>query len=113
MESGAKRIRWELLALRCRRLEAESWRELIAGFERKLFYYIRRLVSREADAWDVLQQTWMAAYQGIGRLAEGRQLTPWLYSIARNKAIDHRRQRSEETLDASIYEIACSEDEEI
>lgn len=60
-------------------------------WEPRLFYYIRRLVPQESDAWDVLQQTWLGAYENIRGLADPRMLAAWLYRIARNKAISHRR----------------------
>ena len=87
MPSERERIQHQLLALRCRRGDREAWRELIAAWEPRLFYYIRRLVPQEPDAWDVLQQTWLGAYQNIRTLGDGRFLATWLYRIARNKAI--------------------------
>jgi RNA polymerase sigma-70 factor (ECF subfamily) len=91
--SERERIFAQLLALRCRRGEREAWRELIAIWEPRLFYYIRRLVPQESDAWDVLQQTWLGAYESIRSLSDPKMLATWLYRIARNKAISHRRSR--------------------
>jgi RNA polymerase sigma-70 factor (ECF subfamily) len=104
MFSESEKLRHQLLAMRCRRGDEEAWRELIAAWEPKLLYYILRLVNQEQDAWDVLQQTWLSAYQNIRRLTDLRLLPSWLYSIARNKAIDHRRLRIPETLDAKDCE---------
>jgi RNA polymerase sigma-70 factor (ECF subfamily) len=78
-----------------------AWRELIAAWERKMLYYISRLVPRHQDAYDVLQQLWLAAYRGIGQLDNPRDFSPWLYRIARNKAIDHRQLRTLNTTDAA------------
>ncbi|HYO11386.1 MAG TPA: sigma factor, partial [Tepidisphaeraceae bacterium] len=84
MFSERDRIHHQLLVLRCRRGDAAAWRELIAAWEPRLFYYVRRLVPREADAWDVLQQTWLGAYRNLGALADPKLLPAWLYRIARN-----------------------------
>ena len=94
--SERDRIYRELLALRCRRSEREAWRELIALWEPRLFYYVRRLVPQESDAWDVLQQTWLGVFQNIRSLTEVRTMPTWLYRIARNKAISKRRERTAE-----------------
>jgi DNA-directed RNA polymerase specialized sigma24 family protein len=51
----------ELLALRCRRGDRAALEELIRTWERRLLYFIRRLVRDEVDAWDVLQKTWVRA----------------------------------------------------
>lgn len=83
----------ELLVLRCKRGDETAWQELIGHWERRLFYYIRRMVDDEQDAWDVLQQTWLAAYKGVGRIRDGRCLPKWLYRTARNLVLMHRRAR--------------------
>jgi RNA polymerase sigma-70 factor (ECF subfamily) len=66
----AEAIYEELLALRCRRGEKAALEELVRAWEKRLFYFIRRLVDSEADAWDVLQQTWVRVLSGIGALRE-------------------------------------------
>ena len=98
MRDDAEAILCELLVLRCRRGDAAAWREVIGLFERRLFYYLRRLVGdAERDAWDVLQHTWMEAYRGIHRLAEPRALRTWLYRIAHCQAVSHARRAGRET----------------
>jgi RNA polymerase sigma-70 factor, ECF subfamily len=87
----AEAIYDELLLLRCRRGEGAAWRELLARWERPLFFYVRRFVPREEDAWDVLQQTWLAVFNGLGRLRDATQFPVWLHRIARNLAISYRR----------------------
>jgi RNA polymerase sigma-70 factor (ECF subfamily) len=81
----------ELLALRCRRGDRAALEELIRTWERPLLYFIRRLVRDEADAWDVLQKTWLRVLHGIGSLGDARSLAPWLYRVARNTAFSHAR----------------------
>lgn len=89
----------ELLVLRCQRRKKGAFEELIGKWEKRLFYYVRRLVDDEEDVWDILQQTWLSVIQGIRSLREPRSLPVWLYSIARNKAMSHlRREYSERSL---------------
>ena len=87
----SERVFNELLVLRCRRGDASAWRDLIRHWERRLFYYVRRIVGGERDAWDVLQQTWLAAYEALPTLDEPRALRAWLYRIAHRRAISHLR----------------------
>ena len=91
MTSSSDRIFDDLLARRCQRGDAQAWRTLVERYEKRLLYFIRRLVDDERDAWDVLQQTWMSALKSIGRLDEPRALRTWLYRIARNESINHLR----------------------
>ena len=88
-----ERIYSELLVLRCRRKDHDAFQELIRHWETKLFFYIRRLVVDEEDAWDILQETWVKVLQGIGSLKNSGSLVSWLYSIARHSAMDHWRDR--------------------
>jgi RNA polymerase sigma factor (sigma-70 family) len=84
----------ELLVLRCQRGDRDALQELVVTWERRLFYFLRRLGSEEQDAWDLLQQTWLKVLRGISALRDARQLAPWLYCIARNTAINHGQMRS-------------------
>jgi RNA polymerase sigma-70 factor (ECF subfamily) len=89
----------ELLAIKCRRGDALAWRQLVDRYDRRLLYFIRRLIGSERDAYDVLQQTWLAAWGAIAKLKDPRLLRTWLYRIARNQAISHlRKQRGNITL---------------
>jgi RNA polymerase sigma-70 factor (ECF subfamily) len=91
--SDSERIYNELLALRCRRGDTGALEELVRHWEKRLFYYIRRLVSDEEDAWDVLQETWLKVIRGIRGLRTPDRLPVWLYTIARNTAMTRLRGR--------------------
>jgi RNA polymerase sigma-70 factor (ECF subfamily) len=82
--------RLEALLRRCRAGDREALEELIRRWERKLFYYIRRLVADEADAWDILQQTWARVVKGIHTVRDSEKLVSWLYRVARNTTLSHR-----------------------
>ena len=85
--------RLEALLRRCQAGDAEALEELVRRWERQLLYYLRRLADDEADAWDMLQQTWVRVLQGIGGVRDADQLVPWMYRVARNAALTHRRSR--------------------
>lgn len=88
--------------------------ELIHLWEGRLFYYIRRLVSQESDAWDTLQETWVSVLRGINRLRDPKALSPWLYRTARNQAMNLLRKRYRERdlfpEEADPDDIACEEE---
>jgi len=86
----------ELLVLRCRRGDPQGWRGLVRLYEKRLLYYLRRLLRDESDAWDALQQTWVAAFRNLKKLREPRALRPWLYRIAHHQAIRMRRRKGQE-----------------
>jgi RNA polymerase sigma factor (sigma-70 family) len=79
----ARELERELLALRCRRGERAAWEELVATFERPLYYYIRRMARGGDEAWVVLQECWVRVFTNIAALEDPRKLAPWIYSVAR------------------------------
>ena len=66
-------ICYELLVLRCQRGQADVFQDLARSWEKRLFYYIRRLIDDEPDAWQVLQETWLKVLSGIKKLRQPRK----------------------------------------
>ena len=91
MASRKEQLQSELLVLRHREGDDRALPELVAMWERPLFYYIRRLVDSEEDAWDLLQDVWCRVLQKIRTLRDSAAFPAWLYTIARNIATDHLR----------------------
>ena len=91
MPRDKQAILQELLVLRCQRGESQAFDELVRLWEERLFYYIRRLVGSEEDAWDVLQQTWLRVFKGIKTLRDRDRLSVWLYQLARSAVLSHWR----------------------
>ena len=93
MISQTERIRSQLLLLRYRRGDNEAIEELVSIWEKPLYYYIRRIVGSEEDAWDVSQEVWLQVVRKNGQLRDPEKLPAWLYQISRNKALNHLRSR--------------------
>lgn len=112
MNESSDRYLDELLVLRCRRGDEDAWRSLVGRYERRLLYFIRRLVGDERDAFDVLQQTWLSAFDGIRRLTETRALRTWLYRVAHNQSISHLRRRGVriESVDPAVLQDVVDDD---
>lgn len=64
-----------------------------------VFRYLFSRVGRRAEAEDLTAQTFLAALEGLPKYRHQGRLAAWLFSIARNKAIDHfRRERTNTSL---------------
>lgn len=91
MRLNKQLIQDELLIVRCQQGDRQALEDLVRLYEKRLLYYIRRLVSNEQDAWNILQDTWLKVLRSIDRLKDPRLLTVWLYHITRNTIMDYRR----------------------
>ena len=81
----------DLLA-RARAGDGEAFGELAASHRRELQVHCYRMLGSFADAEDVVQETMLAAWQGIGGFAEERaSLRTWLYTIATSRCLNARR----------------------
>jgi RNA polymerase sigma-70 factor (ECF subfamily) len=57
----------------------------------RLFRYLLRLTGDEAMAEDVFQQAWLQVAERIARYDAARPFGPWLFTVARNLALDQLR----------------------
>jgi RNA polymerase sigma-70 factor (ECF subfamily) len=67
----------------------QVWHGLAADLRR----YLVRRIGDEAEAEDVLQETFLKLHRHLAELDEER-VAPWVYRVARNAAVDHRRRRA-------------------
>ncbi len=56
---------WSFSFSAAKRGESAAFEELVRGWERRLFFYVRRLVATEEDAWQILQEVWLQVLRGI------------------------------------------------
>lgn len=91
--------------------EAVRFEELLDGNRCSVERYVRYRLRTKADADDVLQDIYLAAYEKFGQLKNEEAFRSWIISIARNKCNDFfRRQaaRLEIPLDAlAEKELSC------
>src|ERR1700753_2976177 len=65
--------------------------ELVVEYQFRLVRYLIYLLGRRDPVDDLVQETWLRVLER-GRSYDGRsRFEPWLFTIARNLAIDHMR----------------------
>jgi RNA polymerase sigma-70 factor (ECF subfamily) len=95
-----------ILVVRFQRGDRAAFEAIVRLWERRLFYYIRRLVRSEEDAWELLQETWLKLFRSLGALRDPRTLPAFLYTTARNTALSRLRDRKIENTAESLDEVS-------
>lgn len=80
----------DLLA-RARAGDGDAFREAVAPHLRELQVHCYRMLGSISDAEDALQDTLLAAWQGIASFEGRASLRTWLYRIATNRCLNARR----------------------
>jgi RNA polymerase sigma-70 factor (ECF subfamily) len=66
---------------------------IVRKYTERLYWHIRKLVISHDDSDDVLQNTFMKVWNGLGDFREDAQLYTWLYRIATNEALTFLKQK--------------------
>ena len=70
-----------------------AFESLVSRYDARVFRLACRLTS-ETDAPDVLQETFLQVYRHLASFRHESRFSTWLYRIATNAALMHRRARS-------------------
>ncbi len=76
---------------RARAGDEGAFRELTDRYKRELQLHIYRIVGSTQDAEDLLQETLLAAWRGLGQFEGRASVRAWLYRIATNRSLDSLR----------------------
>ncbi len=79
------------LVTKARRGDVAAFGDLVARHQDALFNGICRMVGQREDAEDLAQEVFLKAYRHIARFEGRSSFYTWLYSIAINVVISHRR----------------------
>lgn len=72
-------------------IEPPDLTALLARYERPLVRYAFSLLGDLETARDVVQETFIRFVRADDQTLEGRHLEGWLFTVCRNRAIDHQR----------------------
>lgn len=73
--------------------DSDAFGEIVRRWERKIFALCFGMLSREDDARDAAQETFIAAYRNIGSFRGDAKVSSWLHRIAVNQCLTTMRRR--------------------
>ena len=74
--------------------DADAFEQLVSPYQRELRVHCYRILGSLADAEDGLQETLMAAWQGLRRFEGRASIRTWLYRIATTRCLNMLRSAS-------------------
>ncbi|GAB4152132.1 MAG: RNA polymerase sigma factor SigW [Planctomycetota bacterium] len=75
--------------------DQEAFADLVARYQKRVFWIAFHTIGRVEDARDVAQEAFLRLHRSLHRYDFGRSFYTWFYRIVMNLAIDHlRKQRA-------------------
>ncbi|MBR4733560.1 MAG: sigma-70 family RNA polymerase sigma factor [Lachnospiraceae bacterium] len=84
-----------------------DFEKLLAQARKSVELFVKYKISSAEEAQDILQETYLTAWQKFGQLKNEDAFKPWIISIARNKCNDYFRNK------AAVLEIPLEEAPEL
>jgi RNA polymerase sigma-70 factor (ECF subfamily) len=77
----------------------EAFEALVDKYEGRIYRHLRKMVSDEALAEDLLQETFLNAHRGLPKFTGASKFSTWLFRIATNNALMHLRKKRPESIE--------------
>jgi RNA polymerase sigma-70 factor (ECF subfamily) len=93
------------LVQRARTGDEQAFSDLVNRYERKIFRLAKNITQNEEDAEDILQETFLKAYEHLGEFQGNSKFYTWIVRIAVNESLMKLRKRKSDrtvSLDESI-----------
>ena len=81
---------------------------MVRLYSEQLYWQIRRIVLTHEDADDVLQNTFLKAWNGLDGFHGDAKISTWLSRIAINESLDLLRRNKQQTISTEEASVANS-----
>ena len=100
----------ELKMVKAARRDPTAFGDLYMLYVEQVFRYLYSRIRNMEEAEDITAQTFLAAFYAFDHFHENGHFASWLFTIARNKATDHFRQRGNITSLEDVGDLSVEND---
>lgn len=96
--------------LKKKRTKKKAFNRLVQTYQEQLYWHIRKMVIIHDDANDVLQNTFVKAWQAIDNFRGDSKLYTWLYRIATNESLNFlKKKKNQSEYSLTDYETVLAD----
>ena len=88
----------------CRKGDSSSFRLIVEEYQYMIYQLAFRMLCNEDEAKDIVQETFIRAWQNLSKYRSEIRMSTWLYTIATNGCIDRLRHKRNENTDTDMQE---------
>lgn len=99
------------LIARAQAQDDTAFDQIVRLYADRIYNYVRRMVGNPQDAEDITQEVFIRAYQGLSQFDGRASFSTWLFRIATNLCIDHKRRQSRRVQTLPYHRDEVDEDE--
>lgn len=78
--------------------DEQAYRELVEKYERALYFHILKMIKDKEQVEDLVQETFVKAFDNLKSYSTNYAFSTWLYRIATNHTIDYLRKKKLQTM---------------
>jgi RNA polymerase sigma-70 factor (ECF subfamily) len=93
MKHSHREVEEQILVQLAQSGDKDAFATLIDRYDRRLLYYVRRLLGEAEMALDVMQLTWLQVYRRLASLRSPQAFRVWLFRIAHDQAVSELRRQ--------------------
>ena len=97
------------VALRNENLRADAFTAIVKQYSQQIYWHVRRMVLSHDDANDIVQNSFIKAWNSIGNFRGEAQISTWLYRIAINETLSFLAKSRNNTVSLDTPEGAIAE----
>jgi RNA polymerase sigma-70 factor, ECF subfamily len=105
VNKSLEQIEESLLVAKAQSGDGQAFRRLVDAYDRRLWYFVRRMMDDDQRVADLLQEVWLSVFKSLHRLSSPSAFRVWLYRIAHDRAVSELRRIGREIVAESVEDF--------